>query len=482
MASPLALWAILPSDVQRLTLSLSLDGLAALALTSHESSTRAAEALPRAIRWQDSWNDKGRQQAIRRAVFAVSTILHPVALTDVLCALHVRYAAEDHSDGADEDVFRDILQHAVATCIWRAEWTPALLLRLSELMSDPPDMAAYPCPWSIENSYVCERDVRHGGARPGTRSRRVPMAVEWRERALEDLSHDTYLLLGYNEVRDIAWPSALPPLGSITLRSRLHPCAFDALLSSVIHARVRGLSSVEAAWFVLIPFTGNEGLCERTRSRALQLPGFLTSLQLPTDIMVAVFERLALEERRDQEESGPHRCFHVTAAALRDWYFSRHAAVPLTLAERRQLATWFARECRHWLQDCLTMRYIVDWPDDPEDEFPHIGYYGPRHLPYGMGDLWVPAECKECRGCARCDGSEYAPRLRERRWVHGYWNETTQAEYLVAEQELRVLSLQLGLRMPGVDAQTQTDGEEGDAPYTPWHCWSVFHQERQLGR
>ena len=107
--------------------------------------------------------------------------------------------------------------------------------------------------------------------------------------------------------------------------------------------------------------------------------------------------------------------------------------------------------------------------------------YSPSHLPYGIESLGVPAECKTCHGCERCDGSEYEPRMISRRWVCRSIAETTAGEYLVAEQELRVLSRQLDLPFPGIDAQTQTDGEEGDTPCEPWHCWSVFHQEGWKG-
>ena len=66
-----------------------------------------------------------------------------------------------------------------------------------------------------------------------------------------------------------------------------------------------------------------------------------------------------------------------------------------------------------------------------------------------------------------------------RRLVSRQLENTTADDYLAAERELRVVSFRLGLKLPGVDAQTQTDGEEGDAPYVPWHCWSMFHQEGQ---
>ena len=51
--------------------------------------------------------------------------------------------------------------------------------------------------------------------------------------------------------------------------------------------------------------------------------------------------------------------------------------------------------------------------------------------------------------------------------------------HLEAVEELSKLAELLGVALPGVDAQTQTDLEEGDAPYEPWHCWSHSHQERQ---
>ena len=299
------------------------------------------------------------------------------------------------------------------------------------------------------------------------------MAVEVREQSLEDLSTATFRLLGYSEFWE--FPSKLPPLGSTTLRSRMHPNTFNALMRGVIHASVSGLSPAEAAWFVLQLFTGNEG------SFRERVPGsFLTELHLSTPVMVAVFERLALEERRyggDQEGTEPHRCFHITRAVVIDWYTRRLATTPLTHSERQQLAAFFARECRRWLQDCLTMGHIVGWPEDGTYPLPDVTYYGPSHMPYGLESLWVPRECKTCHGCERCDGSEYEPRMISRRWVCRSIAETTTGEYLVAEQELRVLSRQLDLPFPGVDAQTQTDGEEGDTPFEPWHCWSMFHQE-----
>ena len=297
------------------------------------------------------------------------------------------------------------------------------------------------------------------------------MAVEVRARSLEDLSIATFSLLGYSEFWE--FPSKLPPLDSMTLRSRMHPNAFDALMRGVIHASVSCLSPAEAAWFVLQLFTGNEGTFRK------QEPGsFLTELHLPTPVMVAVFERLALEERRgDAAESEPHRCFHITRAVMLDWYVRRLATTPLTHSERQQLAAWFARECRRWLQDCLTMGHLVGWPEQGAYPYPDVRYYGPSHMPYGLDNLSVPRECTTCHGCERCDGSEYEPRMISRRWVCRSIAETTTGEYLVAEQELRVLSRQLDLPFPGVDAQTQTDGEEGDTPFEPWHCWSMFHQE-----
>ena len=59
--------ADLPPDLQRYLLSLSLDGLAAFALTSRVSCMRAAEALRTAITWKDIWSDKERKKSTRRA-------------------------------------------------------------------------------------------------------------------------------------------------------------------------------------------------------------------------------------------------------------------------------------------------------------------------------------------------------------------------------------------------------------------------------
>ena len=460
-----ARWDDLAGDLQRYVLSLNLEGLAVFALTSHESCMRANEALPRALSWKDIWEDKERKRSTERAVLAISTSLHPTILADVLQNIRTGYQAETHEDAGDDEVIESILQRAVATCIHRDAWTPELLLQFAAPVCEGLGS------WSIESTTYSAEDERRRGWRAGERSRRVPMAVEVREQSLEDLSTATFSLLGYSEFWE--FPSKLPPLDSTTLRSRMHPNAFDALMRGVINVSVSGLSPAEAAWFVLQLFTGNEGTFRKRE------PGsFLTELHLPTPVMVAVFERLALEERRgDEEGTEPHRCFHITRTVMLDWYVRRLATTPLTHSERQQLAACFARECRRWLQDCLTMRHLVGWPEVDYNPYPEVSFYGPSHLPYGIESLGVPAECKTCHGCERCDGSEYEPRIISRRWVCRSIAETTAGEYLVAEQELRVLSCQLDLPFPGVDAQTQTDGEEGDTPFEPWHCWSMFHQE-----
>ena len=469
--------ADLPPDLQRYLLSLSLDGLAAFALTSRVSCMRAAEALRTAITWKDIWSDKERKKSTRRALLAVSSCLDPGALTDALLDTQRAYQAEQHTDAADETVIEDILQCAVATCIHRHAWTPELLLRLS----NPVGLTARSS-WSIEDTmYSAEDELRGRCRRAGVRRMRIPMAIQVRERMLEDLALATFRLLGY-DVGSCAFPSVLPPLGSTTLRSRLHPDVFDALLRNVIHARVSELSLAEAAWFVLVPFTGAAFASELDRHRAPR--SFLTDLHLPVAVMVSVFERLALEERRGQGEgTEAHRCFEITCAVVLDWFSSLDATKPLTPSEQRDFTAWFTRECRRWLQDCLTMRFLGPPDEEVDDELvPDVSYYGPSHFAYGFSDHSIPIErtgCKECHGCELCDGSECAPRMISRRLVSRQLENTTADDYLAAERELRVVSFQLGLKLPGVDAQTQTDGEEGDAPYVPWHCWSMFHQEGQ---
>lgn len=276
----------------------------------------------------------------------------------------------------------------------------------------------------------------------------------------------------------------------------------------MVNERVRNLTPAEAAWFVLQPFLSSDGgarvyintnSTQRPKSILRVLApaagSVVVDLALPTRVMIAIFERHAVEERRGDKhghEVGAHGCFRATAALLRDWV---HRVRPLTKADQQQLVSWFQRECKHWLQDCLTARFLKTWVhgDDDlwDDPAPTFDYFSADDLPFGINNFGERCNTiDECVGngfngcriaCPSCDGSPCVYRELTRRWIRHEpgATPTTRQRYLEAVAELGRLAELLEVALPGVDAQTQTDLEKGDAPYEPWHCWSFYHQERQ---
>ena len=357
--------------------------------------------------------------------------------------------------------------------------------------------------------------IQHSGhfdsIRMPRRPRRRPMDVELRYEALEELALQTFRVLGYDGMDNYHWPSERAD-GPDGLRRSLSVPQFLPLAKAVIHSRVADLTAAEAAWFVLRPFIDPNGtsVFKYSSSDPMEFAqparSTLTDLELPAVIMIAVFERFAVEERRGDRfgtQAGAHRCFHGTAALVLDW--AERARPHLAEADQQLLAEWFRPECKHWLQDCLTARFLdpscpgaTDWDNEEhwDDVTPSCDYFTAEVLPFGienMGDRHNLANpCgepgtmahSEHRGCPCCDGSlpsqDAAARLLQRRWVRHEPEATSWPQYVAAVEELRGLAEALALKLPGVDAQTQTDFDEGaDAAYEPWHCWSYYHQEGQ---